>query len=254
MNTYCFVIQPFDKGEFDNRYRDVLAPTIKSLGVEPYRVDEDPSANILIDTIEEKIKNSRFCLADISVDNPNVWYEVGYAFALGRSVILISKQRSSYPFDIRHRKIISYTTDSPSDFEDLKKKITERGNAILKQPMKIDSPVILNAEISGLDYQERSLLGAILKNQDSPQSSVSAWSIKEEMRRSGLNEIAFNLSVRKLLKKEMIKCETAYHPHAEEEYHTYYITENGDTWILDNPEKFDTSVSEVVVSETVCDF
>ena len=39
----CFVIQPFDGGKFDKRYEDVFVPAIQAVGLEPYRVDRDPS-------------------------------------------------------------------------------------------------------------------------------------------------------------------------------------------------------------------
>ena len=48
----CFVIQPFDRGVFEKRYREVFAPAIKDTGLEPYRVDRDPSAGIPINEIE----------------------------------------------------------------------------------------------------------------------------------------------------------------------------------------------------------
>ena len=35
----CFIIQPFDNGQFDKRYIDIIKPTIEKLDLEPYRVD-----------------------------------------------------------------------------------------------------------------------------------------------------------------------------------------------------------------------
>lgn len=251
MSEYCCVIQPFDGGKFDKRYNEIFEPAIKQLNdIEPYRVDKDPSADKLIDTIEEKIKNCRFCLADITTDNPNVWYEVGYAFASGKDVILVcSKERTSdYPFDIRNRNIIIYKSESPSDFDDLRIKIVERATALLKKPMVLKSPVKINIDINGLGYQEITLLGAVLKNQESPDSGVTTWALKEDMKKSGLNEIAFNLAVRKLLKKEILKCDKE-EDYNGNEYYSYYITEAGDTWILDNSDKFDTQSEDVTVDE-----
>lgn len=79
MDAYCFVIQPFDNGKFDKRYYDIFKPAIEATGLSAYRVDEDESVEIPIDTIEEKIKSATICLADITLNNPNVWYEVGFA-------------------------------------------------------------------------------------------------------------------------------------------------------------------------------
>lgn len=73
LEEYCFVIQPFDNGKFDKRYKDVFKPALGIAGVVAYRVDEDYSVNIPIDAIEERIRDSRLCLADITADNPNVF-------------------------------------------------------------------------------------------------------------------------------------------------------------------------------------
>jgi hypothetical protein len=52
----CFVIQPFDGGNFYERYEDVFAPAIKDAELEPYRVDKNPSVSIPIDSIEKQIR------------------------------------------------------------------------------------------------------------------------------------------------------------------------------------------------------
>jgi len=122
----CFVIQPFDGGPFDKRYEDIFVPAIAAAELEPYRVDRDPRVSIPIEEIEAGIRASDACLADITKDNPNVWYELGYAIASQKEVVLVcSKERASkFPFDVQHRTIIHYSTDSPRDFEELKERIT----------------------------------------------------------------------------------------------------------------------------------
>ena len=86
-------------------------------------------------SIEERIRNATICLADISTDNPNVWYELGYAFAVRRSVIMVcSKERGGrFPFDIRDRTIIEYASDSRSDFDKLRNEISKRAKALVKK-------------------------------------------------------------------------------------------------------------------------
>ncbi len=131
----CFVIQPYDKGTFDKRYQDVVAPAIRDAGLEPYRVDQDPSADILIDDIENGIRHARLCLAEITTNNPNIWYELGFALASGKSVVLIcSEERNErFPFDVQHRHILQYKTESSSDFQILGAKIVERMQALLQK-------------------------------------------------------------------------------------------------------------------------
>jgi nucleoside 2-deoxyribosyltransferase len=134
--TTCFVIQPFDSGKFDKRFADIYKPAIEAAGLEPYRVDKDPGVSIPIESIEKGIKQPSVCLADITADNPNVWYELGYAFALGKPVIMVcSEERTGkkYPFDIQHRSIIPYMADSPSDFDKLRDSLTAKIKATLTQ-------------------------------------------------------------------------------------------------------------------------
>ena len=137
----CFVIQPFDGGDFDNRFDEVLKPAIQEADLEAYRVDRDPSASIPIEKIESEISAAAVCLADISGDNPNVWFELGYAIAAGRPTCLIcNRARERFPFDVQHRKIVRYGTGSISDFSELGRRITEQLKALLEQEAKGAEP------------------------------------------------------------------------------------------------------------------
>lgn len=113
MNGYCFVIQPFDNGKFDSRYRDIIKPAIESCGFSAYRVDEDYSVEIPISSIETKIKGASFVIAEITTDNPNVWFELGYSLAHSKLTIMLcsDERKSNFPFDIRHRNILTYRTE-----------------------------------------------------------------------------------------------------------------------------------------------
>jgi hypothetical protein len=129
----CFIIQPFDNDKFDKRCNDIFKPAIRATDLKPYRVDEDKTVRVLMDGITTGIRNSKLCFADITLDNPNVWYELGFAFACGRDVVMVcsDERKGSFPFDIQHRPIIRYNTGSPSDFKRLRKDITEKLKAYL---------------------------------------------------------------------------------------------------------------------------
>ena len=96
----------------------------------PYRVDRDESAEVLIDTIEKMITSSEVCIAEITTDNPNVWYELGYAFAKNKKVIMLcSDERGNAGFFLSMSdigNILTYATKAPSDFEILKTRLKQR--------------------------------------------------------------------------------------------------------------------------------
>jgi hypothetical protein len=141
MSKICFVIQPFDE-ENNKRYQNVIEPAIQDAELEPYRVDMDKSVQVPIKSIEEKIKESEICFADISDDNPNVWYEVGFAVACEKKLVLAcSDKREKYPFDIQHKNIVNYK--ARTGHKKLKKEITARLKALLNPEN------VLNAENTG---------------------------------------------------------------------------------------------------------
>src|SRR5688500_4903361 len=98
----CFIIQPFDGGRFDKRFQDVFEPAVAESGLTPYRVDKDPNVTIPIEDIESNIRSAVVCLADITLDNPNVWFELGFAIASNKPVVLVcgDERTSRFPFDV----------------------------------------------------------------------------------------------------------------------------------------------------------
>lgn len=247
MEDFCFVIQPFDGGKFDKRYDDVYKPAIMAAGLDAYRVDADDLAQVPIDTIEEKIQAATVCVADITLNNPNVWYEVGYAYASNKTVILVcsDERTEDYPFDVRNRNILNYKTESESDYQEFRQKLTKRIEK-LKSAKTILPVASVNKSVDnfeGLTYQEITFLGAVLLNQDSMDDYVSTWSVKEQMKRSGLNEISFNICMRKLLAKKFIEV-SVVDEYNGNEYHGIIVTPAGDKWILENEDKFSVEYQE----------
>lgn len=233
----CFVMQPFDGGAFDKRYDDVFVPAIAEAGLEPYRVDRDPSVGIPIDDIESGIRNSELCLAEITTNNPNVWFELGYAMAVPKEVVLVcsEERKSKFPFDVQHRSIITYKTESPQDFLQLKEKITNRIKAVLRKASEIDKAAIISpvADTEGLSPHELVALVIIMQNSFISEDGVSAYKIKEDMNNAGFTDIAVSIALKILLQKGMIitSSKTDFHGN---EWTVYNVTPVGDDWLLRN--------------------
>lgn len=100
-----------------NVFDEIYKPAIEEAGFEPYRVDRDPSASVPITNIENGIRESVACLADISKYKPNVWFKLGYAICANKPLCLVCEfERETFPFDVQHRQIIPYKKGPPSDF------------------------------------------------------------------------------------------------------------------------------------------
>ncbi len=233
----CFIIQPFDNGQFDKRYEDIFQPAVEAAGLEPYRVDEDPGASIPIESIERGIRDASVCLAEITTNNPNVWFELGFAVAGYKEVALVcsDERESSFPFDIQHRTIIKYKTESQRDFDQLRKKITQRLMAIQEKEASIDraamsSPLV---DIQGLSQIEIVTLVAIGQNVDFPGEAVVPYRIRRDMESVGFTGIATTLALSQLLGKHLIKVKEIEHTDET----GYRLRTAGVKWLLENQEK-----------------
>jgi nucleoside 2-deoxyribosyltransferase len=236
----CFVIQPFDKGgPHDKRYHDVLSPAVEEADLESYRVDLDRTVSVVMDSIEEGIRQSDACLADITTNNPNVWFELGYALALGKGVVLIcSKERGEkYPFDIQNRHIIEYTPESPSDFAKLKAEITEPLKAIVANQAELQNIASMSPvkDIQGLSPHEMVAL-TIIMGETVDSYHVSANHISNRMSKAGFNRVAVKLSLASLSQKELVESFQAND--GVEAWLAYRMTEKGEQWMLDNERQF----------------
>ena len=236
----CFVIQPFDQGAFDKRYEDVFVPAIKAAGLDAYRVDRDPRVDIPIDEIENGIRTSAVCLVDITSDNPNVWFELGYAIASRREIVLVcSNQRSAkFPFDVQHRSVIQYAIDSPRDFEELKVKINSRLEAIQRKEGYLAGVAEMTiARVEGLTQHEMATLATIVANVETPQDHVFATRIRQDLERSGYARMAFVLAIRALQKQGFLEEQVETDADGDS-LPSYALTETAWAWLEANSDKF----------------
>ena len=243
MNT-CFVMQPFDQGVFDQRYEDVIKPAIRNAVLEAYRVDQDPKVSIPIKEIENGIREATICLAEITVDNPNVWFELGYAIACRKQVVLIcSEERSSkFPFDVQHRTIIKYQTGSRQVLDKLQNEITTKVKAYLEKAEKLTvlSEFTKPAKFEGLKQHEIVCLAAIAENIDHPSDHIVPDTIKNDMENSGYTKMASTIALRSLLTNGLIHEEQ--YPDEYNQYNDFYtgysLSKSGWDWIMSNEKQF----------------
>jgi hypothetical protein len=238
----CFVIQPFDAGRFDKRFHDAFKPAIIAAGLEPYRVDQDPNVEIPIQSIEDGIQQSAICLADITTDNPNVWYELGYAFASNTPVVMVccdERTGMHYPFDIQHRTIIKYSSESSSDFDSLKEKIRDRLKALLRKIenlQKIAAASSLN-DIQGLSQPELAVLTSLAGDAVLPGSTSSLYSLQRDVEGAGFTSVGFGLGLRRLLAKQLV-ASVEETDHNGESYPAAKLTDTGWAWVEQHENMF----------------
>lgn len=104
-----FVAMPFAE-DFEDVYQFGIYNTVRRCGYVCEKVDESAYAGSIIDRIIEGIRQAEFVIADLTLERPNVYLEVGYAWGLQRPVILIAREGQRLHFDLSHHKCLFYRT------------------------------------------------------------------------------------------------------------------------------------------------
>jgi hypothetical protein len=102
-----FVVMHFGE-PYDTLYRDVIAPIAVDMDFAPYRADDVYRPGLVLHDIIQGLVESEVIVAEITPPNPNVFYELGYAHALGKPTILLAERGRELPFDIRGYRCIFY--------------------------------------------------------------------------------------------------------------------------------------------------
>jgi hypothetical protein len=119
----AFIIMGMDR-KFDDA-RNVIKDVFHKFGIDARRADDIEHEQRITDKIIEQIKTCEFLFADLTSERPNVYYEVGYAHALGRRVILFCEKGAR-----RHFDLADYNCREYEDLEQLKAMLVKRLEAI----------------------------------------------------------------------------------------------------------------------------
>jgi hypothetical protein len=113
----CFVIGPY--GEKDSKTRqwsdflfmEVIEPALR----DEYRVQrtiDSPESGQISARIKRDLNSAQLVIADLTADNPNVYYELGFRHALDRPFVhLVRADNPKLPFDLQDFDVIPVSAD-----------------------------------------------------------------------------------------------------------------------------------------------
>ena len=143
-----FVIMPIENLETEFLWEEVFVPSIESVNCIPRRADKDEKGYSLSELIFQYIEYSPLVIADLTLERPNCYFEVGYALGRGKANKLIlccredhnpdsPKYRSGshkIHFDLRQHPLIFWKRNNLEKFKtDLIEKINYRRDLIEKR-------------------------------------------------------------------------------------------------------------------------
>lgn len=104
----CLVLMPFAES-FYEVYDLVFRPACHAQGLECWRVDELATPGSITTDIVHGIMDADLIIADLTAQNPNVFYELGIAHAFSKHVITVCQSTEDVPFDVRSYRVLAYS-------------------------------------------------------------------------------------------------------------------------------------------------
>jgi len=109
---HVFVAMPYslkDGIDFNKVYTDLIKPALEEERFEVFRADEELRAGEIRTDMFQELLLADLVVVDLSIDNANVWYELGVRHALrARGVVQIKSKREYMPFDVYTDRTLSY--------------------------------------------------------------------------------------------------------------------------------------------------
>ena len=105
----AFILMSMDKSRHDlDDILDAIKLVCSAFGIRASRADDIQHEGVITDVVLHYIRSAEFLIADLSGERPNVYYEIGYAHAVGKRPILFRKQGVCVHFDLSVHNVPEY--------------------------------------------------------------------------------------------------------------------------------------------------
>ena len=128
-------------GAFDDSWELAIRPACEAAGAYAERLDAQLSPETVLQRIQNLIAKADLVIADMTEPHANIFYATGYAHALDKQVILLTKKAGDIPFDLKHYPHIS------GNLTELRPELERRARHLLDAGMR-GAPPATPVEIS----------------------------------------------------------------------------------------------------------
>jgi hypothetical protein len=104
---HAFIAMPFSV-EFEDVFHYGIASAVRANGLLCERIDQAVFTGNILARMKERISAATLLVADLTGANPNVYLEVGFAWAASIPTVLVYRSDSELKFDVQGERCLSY--------------------------------------------------------------------------------------------------------------------------------------------------
>lgn len=104
---HAFVAMPFDDA-FTDLFRYGIVASVERVGLLCERMDRSVFTGDVVEHMQRRIRSASVVVADLSGANPNVYLEIGFAWACGVPTVLLCNDDTEPHFDVRGYRHLRY--------------------------------------------------------------------------------------------------------------------------------------------------
>lgn len=157
-----FFVTPIGKSNSNERrdsdfvMKHFLEPVAQKLDFDVLRSDHLNNVGKIDDTIVQQLEEAELVVIDLTGFNPNVMFEFGIRYGLGKPFVVLAQDLNELPLDVRNIRVLEYTVTAP-DIDAVNNKL----EAMIKVTVESSPNAENSAYAKGQELGEEMIMNAI---------------------------------------------------------------------------------------------
>jgi hypothetical protein len=159
----CFVIAPIGHPQSDIRRRSdqvlrhIIRPAASECGYICVRADEISEPGLITSQIIQHVIEDPLVIADLTGQNPNVFYELALRHAVKKPFVHIIEVNDSIPFDVGGMRTVFVDHHDMDSVEQCRDGLVQQIRAIEARPDEVQTPISIAVDLQQLRRSDNPL-------------------------------------------------------------------------------------------------
>lgn len=152
----CIVISPIGEEKSETRMRSdqvlkhLITPAAEECGYKAVRADQISDPGMITSQIIQRIIDDPLVIADLSEENPNVFYELAIRHAIKKPLVQIIQKGQKPPFDVAGMRTIPVDHHDLDSVAEAKQEMVKQIKSAESKPEAMETPISRAIDLQNL--------------------------------------------------------------------------------------------------------